>query len=64
MAAQRILPANEDRRSSEKRKGESVDYPFLLLILLLLGIGLAMLYSASYAQSEYDTHYEISTRPR
>ena len=62
MAAQRILPANEDRRSSEKRKGESVDYPFLLLILLLLGIGLAMLYSASYAQSEYDTGYTVSTK--
>ena len=62
MAAQRVLPANEDRRSSEKRKGESVDYPFLLLILLLLGIGLAMLYSASYAQSEYDTGYTVSTK--
>ena len=62
MAAQRILPANEDRRSSGKRKGESVDYPFLLLILLLLGIGLAMLYSASYAQSEYDTGYTVSTK--
>ena len=52
------LRAKEDRRNA----GESVDYPFLLLILLLLGVGLAMLYSASSAQSMYDTGYEISTK--
>ncbi|MBP3684147.1 MAG: putative lipid II flippase FtsW [Oscillospiraceae bacterium] len=40
----------------------SVDYPFLFLVLLLLVVGLTMLYSASYAQSEYDTSYEISTK--
>lgn len=39
-----------------------MDYPFLFLVLLLLTVGLAMLYSASYAQSEYDTGYEISTK--
>jgi cell division protein FtsW len=39
-----------------------VDIPFLVLLLLLLGVGLAMLYSASYAQSEFDTGYEISTK--
>ena len=39
-----------------------MDVPFLVLVLLLLAVGLAMLYSASYAQSEYDTGYEISTR--
>ena len=52
------LRAKEDRRNS----GETVDYPFLILILLLLGVGLAMLYSASSAQSMYDTGYEISTK--
>ena len=52
------LRTKEDRRNS----GESVDYPFLILVLLLLGVGLAMLYSASSAQSMYDTGYEISTR--
>ena len=52
------LRAKEDRRFS----GESVDYTFLTLILLLLGVGLAMLYSASSAQSMYDTGYEISTK--
>lgn len=55
------LHTKEDRRL-RKRTGDNVDYPFALLILLLLGLGLAMLYSASYAQSEYDTHYEVSTR--
>ena len=58
MASERKLHAKENRRS----RGESVDFLFLLLVLLLLTVGLAMLYSASYAQSEYDTHYEISTK--
>ena len=58
MALERELHAKEDRRF----RGESVDYPFLFLVLLLLTVGLAMLYSASCAQSEYDTSYEISTK--
>ena len=56
--AQHELRAKEDRRTS----GECVDATFLTLILLLLGLGLAMLYSASSAQSMYDTGYEISTK--
>ena len=60
MASERRLPAKEERRPD--RAGESVDYPFLFLVLLLLAVGLIMLYSASYAQSEYDTGYEISTK--
>ncbi|MDO5401193.1 MAG: putative peptidoglycan glycosyltransferase FtsW [Eubacteriales bacterium] len=48
-------------RTKEDRLG-AVDYPFLLLVLLLLTVGLTMLYSASYAQSQYDTGYEISTK--
>ena len=59
MAGESHLRAKEDRR---KRCGESVDYPFLFLILLLLTVGLVMLWSASLAQSEYDTGYAISTR--
>jgi cell division protein FtsW len=39
-----------------------VDIPFLVLVLLLLTVGLVMLYSASFAQSRYDTSYESSTR--
>ena len=61
MAAERDLFAKEDRRLSN-RAGEGVDIPFLLLVLLLLSVGLTMLYSASYAQSEYDTGYQISTK--
>ena len=58
MAMERNLHANEDRRIN----GESVDYPFLFLILLLLTVGLTMLYSASFAQSQYDTGYTVSTK--
>ncbi len=56
--AARNLRTKEDRRLN----GENVDYTFLTLILLLLGVGLAMLYSASSAQSMYDTGYQISTK--
>lgn len=59
MALERTLHAKEDRRG---QRGEHVDYPFLFLVLLLLTVGLTMLYSASFAQSEYDTGYEISTK--
>ena len=58
MAVQKYLHANEDRRNS----GETMDMPFLVLVLMLLVVGLSMLYSASYAQSEYDTGYVSSTR--
>ena len=49
MAAERVLYAKEERRRLSA--GESVDIPFLLLVLLLLAVGLLMLYSASSAQS-------------
>lgn len=62
MAAVDSRLAKENHRPLKKRTKESVDYPFLFLVLLLLTVGLAMLYSASYAQSEYDTSYEISTK--
>ena len=61
MAVQRNLYAKEDRRRIFS-VSEKVDKLFLTLILLLLAVGLTMLYSASFAQSEYDTSYEISTR--
>lgn len=60
MAAGRTLYAKEDRRRYPA--GEGVDIPFLTLVLLLLAVGLVMLYSASSAQSEYDTGYTISTK--
>lgn len=54
------LHAKENRRRLPAE--ERVDYPFLLLVLLALTVGLIMLYSASFAQSEYDTGYRSSTR--
>lgn len=53
-----LLSAKEDRRNTD---GE-MDKPFLALTLLLLALGLAVLYSASSAQSAYDTGYAITTR--
>ena len=61
MALQKLLYAKEDRLL-RKRTGERVDIPFLVLLLVLLGVGLVMLYSASFAQSQYDTGYTQSTR--
>ena len=52
MAAGRSLRAKEDRR-----KGATVDPVFLAVLLVLLCVGLLMLYSASFAQSAYDTGY-------
>jgi len=59
MAAAYGLHAKEDRCTN---RGETVDWPFLFLLLLLLTVGLIMLWSASYAQSEYDTGYTDSGR--
>ena len=56
MAAGNKLLAKEDRR------GSGADIPFLILTLGLLALGLAVLYSASSAQSAYDTGYTITTR--
>ena len=59
MAAVHTAYAKEDRRL---RTVKTVDLPFLFLVVLLLVVGLVMLYSASFAQSRYDTSYESSTR--
>lgn len=52
--------ANEDPVALRREKG--ADPIFLMLVLTLLGVGLLMLYSASSAQSEFDSHYTISTK--
>ena len=62
MASQKLLPAKENRRRLFMPTGECVDFSFLILLLLLLAVGLGMLYSASFAQSQYDTGYTDSTR--
>ena len=56
------LRTKEDLRRSLRSVDGQVDYPFLILLLLLLAVGLGMLYSASSAQSQYDTGYTVSTR--
>ncbi len=62
MALQKILYAKENRRLRPSQAGERMDIPFLIMLLALLAVGLGMLYSASYAQSQYDTGYTQSTR--
>ena len=63
MVLQRWPLFTKENRSGRHLPGEdSVDYPFLTLALILLTVGLVMLYSASYAQSLYDTGYTSSTR--
>ena len=62
MAADRILYAKEDRHRRKLSVQKKVDYPFLVILLILLSVGLIMLYSASFAQSLYDTRYTSSTR--
>ncbi len=59
MGSEAVLNTKEEHRHSAVG---SIDYPFLILVLLLLAVGLAMLYSASYAQSLYDTGYTVSTK--
>ena len=59
---QKFLRAKENRRLYQIKADERVDAAFLILLLLLLLTGLGMLYSASSAQSQYDTGYLISTR--
>ena len=62
MAVQSNLYAKENRRFLNRKAGERVDPLFLILLLTLLAVGLVMLYSASSAQSMFDTRYESSTR--
>ena len=62
MALQNPLCAKENRRLWRTRTGEHVDLVFLFLLLTLLGVGLVMLYSASSAQSAFDTGYTQTTR--
>jgi cell division protein FtsW len=63
MAAERAsLYAKANRRLVSRRAGDNFDIPFCSILILLLAVGLVMLYSASYAQSEYDTLYTSSTR--
>ena len=55
----RLFHAKEDPAAS---RANGVDPVFLILVLVLLTIGLVMLFSASFPQSEYDSNYTESTR--
>lgn len=59
MVSQNNLRTKENRRP---KASQGVDVPFFVLVMLLLILGLAVLYSASYAQSQYDTGYVSTTR--
>lgn len=41
------------KKSSEKVVAGNIDYPFLILVILLLGLGLVMVFSSSYATAYY-----------
>ena len=55
----RIFRAKDD---PARGRVNSVDPVFLILILVLLSLGLLMLWSASFPQSEFDSNYTESTR--
>ena len=56
------LHTKEARSLVHNKDRQTVDIPFLVMVLGLLVLGLVMLYSASFAQSQYDTGYTSSTR--
>lgn len=62
MAGRKNFPHAKDNPLGKVSEHMTIDKPFTVLVLLLLGVGLLMLYSASYAQSEYDTGYTDSTK--
>ena len=62
MAAGRTLYAKDDRRLGKNRTDTSIDIPFLVILMTLLAVGITMLYSASSAQSAYDTGYTSTVR--
>ncbi len=49
-------------KANPSKRENGVDPVFLILVLVLLALGLGMLWSASYAQSQYDSGYTVSTR--
>lgn len=57
---ERTLSSAKAGSGTARNKG--VDPVFLVLVLSLLTVGLVMLYSASFAQSEFDSRYTDSTR--
>ncbi len=54
---------NRDLTTKERLARGPVDVPFLMLVCLLLGIGLIMMFSASYATAFYDSTAAVSHDP-
>ncbi len=55
-------PDSYAKEDPARRERKPVDPVFLGLVLVLLALGLTMLWSASFAQSEFDSGYTTSTR--
>lgn len=56
------MPRNRrDLTTAQQLAYGPIDLPFLMLTLLLLGIGLIMMFSASYATAYYDSKMESAT---
>ena len=49
------LPADDIKEVKKKKVQGSIDTPFLLITLIILGIGLIMLLSASFARAYYES---------
>lgn len=45
--------AKKNKKTSGQATRGSIDYPYLIIVLLLLGIGLLMVFSSSYASAYY-----------
>ena len=45
--------AKKNKKTSGQAMRGSIDYPYLIIVLLLLGIGLLMVFSSSYASAYY-----------
>ena len=55
--------AKRDLTIEEQLARGPVDLPFLMLLLMLLGIGLIMMFSASYASAYYDSSNAVRNNP-
>lgn len=55
--------AKRDLTMEEQLARGPVDLPFLMLTLMLVGIGLIMVFSASYASAYYDSSKSVQNNP-
>ena len=55
--------AKRDLTMEEQLARGPMDLPFLMLVLMLVGIGLIMMFSASFASAYYDSSQMCRTTP-